>query len=256
MRQITSNAWLLLPEPNPQARLRLFCFPYAGGTAQVFRGWPAKLPRTVETLAVQPPGRGARMKEAPFTSMTALVEAAAEALLPQLDRPFAFFGHSLGARVGFELSRLLRRQGGPHPLALFISGANAPQLPPTEEPIHELPDDELIEALRDLKGTPAEVLDNAELMQFMLPLLRADFKVNESYAYGDEPPLDCPIMAFGGSEDDQVSRERLEAWREQTSALFTLRMLPGDHFFLHSSQELLLRELSQRLGQLSQGARP
>ncbi|HEX8139343.1 MAG TPA: thioesterase II family protein [Pyrinomonadaceae bacterium] len=256
MRQNRQNAWLLSPQPNPKARLRLFCFPYAGGAAQVFRSWPAKLPSVVETVAVQPPGRGARIKEAPFTSMTTLVEAAAEALLPQLDKPFAFFGHSLGAFVSFELARFQRRKGGPRPSALFVSGARAPQLPSLKEPIHNLPDDELIEALRDLKGTPDEVLDNAELMQFMLPLLRADFEVNESYAYRDEPPLDYPITAFGGTEDEQVSRERLEGWREQTRASFTLRLLPGDHFFLHSSQELLLRELSRALGQLSEGRGP
>jgi surfactin synthase thioesterase subunit len=251
VKRSTVNAWLLSPQPNPRAGLRLFCFPYAGGSALIFRAWPAKLPPTVELVAVQPPGRGARLTEAPFTSMTALVEAAAEALLPQLDKPFALFGHSLGARLCFELTRFLRRFDRPQPSKLFVSGASAPQLPPLKEPIHDLPDNELIEALREFKGTPDEVLDNAELMQFMLPLLRADFKINESYVYRSEPPLDCPITAFGGAQDEEVSHERLEAWREQTRAGFLLRMLPGDHFFLHSSQELLLRELSRELAQLT-----
>jgi medium-chain acyl-[acyl-carrier-protein] hydrolase len=231
--------------------LRLFCFPYAGGSAVIYRAWPQKLPHIVELLAVQPPGRGARLREAPFTSLMPLVEAVAEALLPQLDKPFALFGHSLGALLCFELARHLRRLERPQPSGLFVSGAGAPQLRSTKAPIHDLPDAELIEALREFEGTPDEVLDNAELMRLMLPLLRADFKVNETYAYKSEPPLACSITVFGGAQDDQVSRERLEAWREQTRAAFALHMLPGDHFFLHSSQELLLRELSRELGQLS-----
>ncbi len=249
-RSATATGWLSYPKPNPQASIRLFCFPYAGGSAVVFRSWPEALPANVEVVAVQPPGRGARIMEAPFTSLPPLVEAVAEAVRPQLDKPFAFFGHSLGALLSFELTRRLRALGAPQPARLFVSGTGAPQLGQANQPIHALPDSELMEALRNLNGTPAEVLDNAELMQLLLPLLRADFEVYESYAYASEPPLACPITAFGGLQDQQVSGERLEAWREQTSAGFVLRMLPGDHFFIHSSQALLLRELSAELSRL------
>ena len=165
-RSATATGWLSYPKPNPQASIRLFCFPYAGGSAVVFRSWPEALPSNVEVVAVQPPGRGARIMEAPFTSLTPLVEAVAEAMRPQLDKPFAFFGHSLGALISFELTRRLRSLGAPQPARLFVSGTGAPQLGQANRPIHALPDSELMEALRNLNGTPAEVLDNAELMQF------------------------------------------------------------------------------------------
>ncbi len=226
--------------------MRLFCFPYAGGGVHAFRAWADNLPKTVEVCPVQLPGRGARMMEAPFTQMLPLVQAAAEALLPHLDKPFAFFGHSMGALVSFEVARWLRRQSGPEPIHLFVSGCFAPDIP-DPYPLHNLPDPELLEGLRRLNGMPQEALENAELMRLLLPTLRADCTVTETYTYTDEPPLNCPISAFGGLQDHLVGRTHLEAWRQQTTAFFSLRMFPGDHFFLHSAQPLLLRILSREL---------
>jgi medium-chain acyl-[acyl-carrier-protein] hydrolase len=241
------DAWIILPKPNPQARLRLFCFSYAGGGASVFHPWPDLLPPEIEIYAIQFPGREGRLRESPFTRLLPLVQTLTQVLRPYLNPPFAFFGHSLGALVGFELARHLRRQRESEPLHLFVSGHRAPQMPDPDPPIHQLPESAFIAELRRLNGTPEEVLQNKELMELMIPLLRADFAIHETYVYTPEAPLVCPISAFGGLQDDKVSRDNLVAWRDQTDGAFTLRMFPGDHFFLHSAQIQLLQAVSRDL---------
>lgn len=241
------NSWLAYRRPNPQARLRLFCFPYAGGSASIFGTWPGYLPLDVEVCPVQLPGRENRLKETPYTRLTPLVEALAESLLPALDQPFAFFGHSMGALVSFELARQLRRQAKPLPTHLFISGARAPQLPDPEAPIHHLAEKEFIGALKRLNGTPEEVLQHEELMKILLPYLRADFEVCETHVYQSEGPLQVPITVFAGLQDKNVGLQRSEAWCEQTSAACAVRMFAGDHFFLHSARKELLQALSLAL---------
>lgn len=249
----TATPWFTSQQPNPRARLRLFCFPYAGGSAAIYRLWPQNLPSEVEVCVAHLPGRGMRLREQPFTSLDALVDAAAEAIAPSLDKPFTFFGHSMGAMISFELARRLRDQGRPQPTHLFVSGRPAPQLP-NHDISHNLPEAELRRELLRLNGTPREVLENPELMELMLPLLRADFSVVETYVYRRGVPLDCSLTAFGGIRDKQVSREQLEAWSEQTVGEFALRMLPGDHFFLNDVQVqmLLLSTLTRELHQLLQ----
>jgi medium-chain acyl-[acyl-carrier-protein] hydrolase len=148
-----------------------------------------------------------------------------------MDFPFAFFGHSLGSLISFELTRWLRRQKVPCPLQLFVSGCRVPQIPNPDPPIHQLPDVEFIEELRRFNGTPKAVLDNPELMEVFLPLLRSDMRLYETYVYDHEAPLDCPISAFGALEDEEVSREELAAWYDQTRSRFNIQMFPGDHFF-------------------------
>jgi medium-chain acyl-[acyl-carrier-protein] hydrolase len=249
-----ATPWFTSQRPNPRARLRLFCFPYAGGGAAIYRLWPQSLPSEVEVSVAQLPGRGTRLREQPFTGLDALVRAAAEAIAPSLDRPFALFGHSMGAMIGFELARRLREQGGPQPERLFVSGRPAPHLPDHDHFTYNLPEAELRRELLRLNGTPREVLEHPELMELMLPLLRADFSVVETYVYRPGEPLGCPITAFGGLRDAEVSPEQLEAWREQTVGEFSLRMLPGGHFFLNDTQAqpLLLGALSRDLHQLLQ----
>jgi medium-chain acyl-[acyl-carrier-protein] hydrolase len=242
-----AGGWLQSFSPNTKAGVRLFCFPYAGGNAAVYRGWSRKLPAGVELLAVQLPGRAGRMHEPPVSELPRLVDTMAPSLAPHCEGAFAFFGHSMGAMIAFELARRLRREGRALPLHVFVSGRSAPQLNRSHKLIHNLPEPELIEELKHLNGTPREVLEHPELMELMLPILRADFSVCDTYEYREEPPLDCPITAFGGLQDSGVPRANLEAWREQTSAAFMLRMLPGDHFFLHSNESLLLRLLASEL---------
>lgn len=243
--------WIARPLPQPQARLRLFCFPYAGGGASIFRSWPDKLPASVEVCAVQLPGRGPRMMETPFSRMPPLVATLTDELLPLFDKPFALFGHSLGALISFELARRLHNAHGLAPLHLFVSGSYAPQMPSREPPVHDLPEAEFINALHVLNGTPKEVLENEELMQLVIPILRADFAVCETYVYQQGSILSCPITAFGGLQDRRIFRSDLDAWRSETLASFSLQMLPGDHFFLHTAESLLLQLLSAELARLA-----
>jgi medium-chain acyl-[acyl-carrier-protein] hydrolase len=228
---------------NPSAKLRLFCFPYAGGSAAIYNKWFESLPPQVEVSPVQLPGRGSRIHEKPFTRMETLVAETVSALRPLFDKPFAFFGHSMGAAISFEVTRLLRREGSRLPVHLFISGNCAPQLRTEQTHTYNLPEAEFIEELRRLKGTPAEVLEHPELMKVVMPLLRADFELIETYVAADEPPLDVPMTVYGGMSDVDIPREALEAWGAQTTGPFTCRMLPGDHFYLTSNQRLLLLSL-------------
>ena len=241
-----NSPWITFFKPNPQAKLRLFCFPYAGSGANIYRNWPDKLPADIEVCPIQLPGRGSRLKEPPFTHMIPLVEALAAALYPFLNKSFAFFGHSMGAMISYELACLLRRRHVIEPAHLFVSGRRAPQLPDSTR-TYDLPEGEFIQKLREIKGTPQEVLDHQELMRLMLPLLRADFEVCQTYVYKQELPLSCGITAFGGAEDEEETRGVLEEWRARTSGSFTIWMLPGDHFFLHTSEELLLQMLTREL---------
>lgn len=237
--------WLAHHKPNANAKLRLFCFPYAGGSAMSFQSWSKSLPRTVEVCPVQPPGRGDRLREQPFTELQPMVQAAAENLRPYFDMPFAFFGHSMGALISFEMARLLRREGRAQPQQLFLSGSNAPQLRSTGRHIHSLPAPELIEELRRLNGTPREVLEHPELMELLLPIIRADMAVCETYAYTPEPPLDSAISAFGGLQDLEVPREGVRAWHSHTRSSFAMWMFEGDHFFLHQALPQMLRIISE-----------
>jgi medium-chain acyl-[acyl-carrier-protein] hydrolase len=251
-----TERWLAYREVNPRARVRMFCFPYAGGGASAYRGWAGGLPPDVEVCPVQLPGRESRLREAPFETPGPLIQAIADALQPYLrDLPFVFFGHSMGAMIGFELSRELRRRGQTLPLHLFVSGRRAPQVPDDEEPIHALPEPEFIAKLRELNGTPEEVLQHAELMKLLIPVLRADFSVNETYVYTQEEPFDIGISCFGGLGDKEVSRDDCAAWKDQTRGRFRLRMLPGDHFFVHSAKDMILESVARDLAEvLSQAA--
>ena len=242
--------WLTCPKPNPRATIRLFCFPYAGGRASVFRTWPDELPAEIEFYAIELPSRGKRIKEPPITRMEPLVRAIAGAIESLSDKPFCFFGHSMGALTSFELARLLRRDGRPQPLHLFVSGSAAPQIKDAHPVTFDLPEPEFLDVLRRLNGTPREVLENDELLQLMLPTLRADFELLQVYEYEDEPPFRFPITAFDGLQDKEVSREDLEGWRVQTTATFILRNFPGDHFFLHTDRSRVLWAMSQELSSL------
>ena len=213
----------------------------------IFRRWVDKMASSVEVCPVQLPGRGNRIREAPFRQMTPLVESLDEGLSPYLEGPFAFFGHSLGAIVSFELALKLQREGRKLPLHLFVSGRRAPNIPRQHPITYDRPDDEFVEELKRLNGTPKEILEHSELMQLMLPVLKADFEISETYESSGGPLSGCPITAFGGKQDEDVPQHFLEAWKEHTTGPFKHRMLPGDHFFLHASEQLLLAALNQEL---------
>ena len=231
---IRQSRWFEIVPGAKGGSPRLFCFPYAGGSAQVFRSWQKYFSPDVTLCLAHLPGRAMRIGEPPFTRLKPLVRALVDEIIPQLQMPFAFWGHSMGSLISFELARELRRQGQPTPLALFVSGRSAPQIPDPNPPTFSLPEKEFIAELRRLNGTPKELLDSQELKQLFLPTIRADFELVDTYVYEPGEPLGCSIHAYGGLEDSPVPVDNLKAWQKQTLRPCVVRMFPGDHFFIHS----------------------
>ncbi|RKH21369.1 thioesterase [Corallococcus praedator] len=249
-----TESWLSHHTPRPEARVRLFCLPHAGGGASLFRTWAPHLAPDVEVLPVQLPGRENRLRETPLTEVPALVEQLVDVVRARQDKPFALFGHSMGALLAFELARALRRHGLPEPLHLFLASYTAPQLltrTPPKARTHEA-DPEVVRALLTERGIPESM--GEELKQLVLPSLLADTAVCESYQYTEEAPLECPVSAFRGSED-YVQEHHLEGWREQTRGPFTARSFLGDHFFLRDTPRGLLQALRRALASPAGSAR-
>lgn len=242
------NLWIQNRYRGERGQLRLFCFPYVGAGASIFRSWQQSLPAEIEVYPIQLPGRENRFAEAPFTELSALLDSLIPALLPYLDLPYAFFGHSMGALISFELARRLRQRNDiASPVRLLVSACCAPQLSSPTQPIHCLPDSAFVGELSRLKGTSREILQNSELLQILLPLLRADFALCEAYHYVYERPLACPLSVFGGLEDGKVPSDTLAAWCHQTTGVCRLHFFNGDHFFIHQVQSELLQTLSADL---------
>ncbi len=214
--------------------LRLFCFPYAGGTADVYRSWQRWFSPEIDLCLVHLPGRGRRMPEKPFTRIKSLVTALARVIAPEIQVPYALYGHSMGAVISFELARDLVRTHGTGPEHLFVSGRRAPRWPNTEPPTYHLPQDEFIAELKRLKGTPDEVLAHPELMELFITVLRADFEMVDTYEFEQAPLLSSPITVYGGLSDEHVPAESCRAWSEETSAACRTRMVQGDHFFVRN----------------------
>ena len=244
------NPWIVRLRTSPRNSLRLFCFPYAGGGTAVYRSWGDALPRLVDICPVQLPGREARFREAAFSNVFQLVDALAPAIAPLLDKPFALFGHSMGALVAFELAHKLERDYNLLPESLFVSGRAAPSLALKHPPLNKLPDDELVQALAQLNGINNSVLGQTDLMKLLLPTLRADLALNEEYSYSQRPPLPCPIVVFGGLRDPRADPDDLDAWRDHTSGSFTKRLLEGDHFFINSPQSSFFNVFALELQRL------
>ncbi len=244
-----AKSWVYRPCPNDRASVRLFCIPSAGRGASMYRTWGSLLHRDVEVCGVQLPGREALFGEPLVDSLLSLVQQMATELERYFDRPYAFFGHSMGAWLAFELARHIRRTAKELPLHLFLSGRRAPQLPERRRLLHELADDELIAAVqRRYGGIPPAVLSEPDLLELTLPILRADLKALETYEYLLESPISCPITCLGGLQDEQVARSDLESWGRQTEKAFSIHMLEGDHFYLEGkSMERVLRTVRENL---------
>ncbi len=255
MKAPTNNSgpWLAYRMPSDTALMRLFCFPYAGAGASIFLPWTKALPDWVDVCPVQLPGREARIRETAHVRLQPLVESACLGLLEYLDRPFCFFGHSIGGLLAFEIARKLRRISDRRPELLMVSGCVAPHIPNRSKLRHDLPRDEMLELLGALGGTPPEVLSSPELMQIMLPILCADLEICDTHTHTQEMPIASPILACGGASDPLTPREDLEQWRGHTQAAFELHLLPGSHFFIHSAMSELLDIVKDGLSRLKDG---
>ncbi len=247
--------------------IHLFCFPFAGGGASAFANWTSSFPAHIQVCPIQYPGREDRWGESGFDSMESLIETLGNDITPFLPARFAFLGHSFGALVAFELVRFLSRQGTHDPLRLFLSGTRAPHLAP-KEPIHELPDQDFLKKLCEYNGMPDEVLQSADLMSVLLPIIREDFRLFEQYRYQSAPLIPVPVSVFGGLKDKNVPIADLLAWSSETSKVFRSRFLEGDHFFLFDSQSKIVNYIvedleaaagsskgSSRMGERGEGVR-
>lgn len=230
------------------AGLPLLCFPYAGGSPFAFLEWQPRLQPEIQVVALQAPGHGARFFEHPHSSVQDIVEELVQNFPAFEGRPFAFYGHSLGAILALELAWRLRKENLPQPYHLFVGAARPPQMGPTQPALHRLPDaDFLVQVQARYSGIPEEIFANPDILSAFLPTLRADFAVYETYAHHSEAPLDCPISAFAGRLDSAVPAKLMEGWGAHTRAQFKLRELPGDHFFLTESQEELTGSIRHAL---------
>jgi surfactin synthase thioesterase subunit/acyl carrier protein len=242
-----SRRWLACREQRPQARYRLYCFPHSGGSAGEFVRWADGLAE-VEVLGIQLPGRGARLHEPAYTRMGPLVDAIAAEVA--FRGPFAFFGHSLGALVAYEVARVLRATGRPQPDRLFVSACPAPHLTRVDRPIHQLPDEDLAAWIDEQYGSlPAEIKENPDVLRMVLPAHRSDFELVETYEYQPGEPLDRPLTVIGGAEDELPESE-LAAWGRHSAASCDLELLPGGHFYLREQQDRLLHLVNDRLALL------
>jgi medium-chain acyl-[acyl-carrier-protein] hydrolase len=240
---------------SPSASARLFCLPYAGGSAGLYRNWHDWMAPEVEVVAVELPGRGIHQRAAPLDRMEAIVETLLVAMMPLLDLPFALFGHSLGGLIAFELSRALARGGHATPVQLFVSAVEAPHLPSRGATLHDLPQSEFLAELRRFNMGAAQALKNEELAEILLPVLRADFRVAETYRHLGGPPLTHPITVFGGLHDAAIPPDALEAWQRHTRDRCLVRLLAGDHFFIHEYEHVMAASVARCLrGGLSPAA--
>jgi len=230
------HRWFLCSQERVEAKLRLFCLPFAGGGASAFHSWSEALPDAVEVRGIQLPGRESRFREQAMVSAPPLVEQIADALEPWLDRPFSLLGYSMGGALAFELSRALRRRSAPMPTHLIVASRIAPQLPNVHPPMAHLPKEQLLQEVRRFFDPPDAAWENPELLALVLPALRADMTMCDTYVYVPEPPLDCAIHSFAGAGDRSAPLACVREWKEQTTNEFTLQVVPGGHFFIFSER--------------------
>lgn len=236
--------------PSRDSLIQLFCIPHAGNGPAAFSGWSGRLFPEIETMVAELPGRESRFHEAPYLDMESVVADLSTAVIASLvpNKPFAFFGNSMGSIIAFETVHEIQRRTGRSVAHLFVSAAGAPHCEPTLPPIAHLENSGLIRAITTrYGGIPAPVLADEEFLLSVLPTLRADIHLLEAYQRGRCAALDCPITAFGGRFDPTLPAEHLEAWREQTSGTFQLVLLEEGHLYLQSARDLLVEHLRRNL---------
>lgn len=242
-----SLKWASVPRPVNNPKLRLICFPPAGSGTVIYQKWVASFPSDVEVWIVRLPGRETRLRDPLFYDMSSLVESLADTLNPYLDIPYILFGHSLGSLICFELTRYLRRFNKPLPLHLLLSGHRAPHRPPLNPPIHQASDEEFLARIKDMGGTPDAFFEMKDLVELMLPALRADFTIWETYQYREEYPLDIPMTVFGSDGDGDAAEADFYAWEQHTTKPFEIHMFHGNHFYFQDDPTALLELINGSL---------
>lgn len=235
-------------EPSGPAT-SLYFWPFAGGAAHFYQGWGLPKLQGVSSYAVELPGRGLRLREAPIPEMSKMVEDVLSSVVPVLEPPFAFFGHSMGALVAFEVTRSLREMGLPLPCHLFVSACRAPHLAARNWPWHNLPEDELVANVEQLAGIPLGALQNRDVRAMMVPVFRSDFRMVEQYQHRPGDPLDIPISTFGGTDDPLIAGEDLTAWSEHTTDFRGGCVYDGGHFYLNDHAADVIALIRQELDQ-------
>jgi surfactin synthase thioesterase subunit len=232
-----------------RGKSKMFCLPFAGGGASVFNGWIKAMKDQMTICPIQLPGREERIMEQPYIEMEDLVQDIVQAILPYMNDQVYIFGHSMGAKIAFEVEKELEKQGEKTNL-LVISGSRVPHIP-EPNPIYHLPDDEFERELGRFEGTPKEIMESKELLAFFLPVLRADFTLYEIYYSKDVFQLKCPILALGGENDREADLEEIKSWGMYTDSDFRYRMFKGGHFFIRESEDEVLDELKAAIRNLS-----
>ncbi len=243
--QASNEPWIMTDSIHHQNKLSLICLHHAGGDAHIFKPWLDFLPSWIRVVTINLPGRGVLFAENPYTDLNQLIPDLASRIQPWMNDNYAIFGHSLGALLGFEIARRSNEYNYSQPKHLFLAGREGPRLP-RDEMNHLLPDEEFVQVLRDKEGTPQEILDNNELMQLLLPTIRADFQVAETYQYQPKKALHCPITVFAGLEEEP-SDEDFAAWKDETSKTATLKRLPGGHFFVYTEYKSIIKNIIMSL---------
>lgn len=239
--------WLQARPAEAHHQTRLFCFPYAGGGASMYREWPDLFDRSVHVCPVQLPGRENRMSEPPYSRVRPIVKILAEQLEPYFDLPFVFFGYSMGALLAYETARALHATDRPLPKHLVLAAHRAPQLPMRREAIYHLDDEGFRQGLRKLEGTPEEVLENEELMELMLPRLRADFTLYETYEHSPSEPLPIAMTILGGTRDHDIPESDLTPWETLSEKQTSVRLIEGNHFFIHTARDEVIGSVKQSI---------
>jgi medium-chain acyl-[acyl-carrier-protein] hydrolase len=245
------QTWFSAPPRGPRVAVRLFCLPYAGGGASIFRTWAKDLPPEIHVVPVEYPGHGCRIREPLVRRVPELIGSLADDIGALAADDYAIVGHSMGALLGLELARELRRRGYGNLRHLFACARSAPHIPRQRPDTYDLPDAEFIREIERLDGTPPEVLADRELLEFVLPSVRADFELVETYRYTPAEPLDCGITALGGADDVDVSADDLRAWKQHTRADFRAELVDGGHFFLFNDWNRLCGVFSESLSALA-----
>ncbi len=238
------SSWFTTYNHSLKNQAKIFAFPYSGAGASVYLQWASYFSQHgIDFIGVQLPGRENRRGDKPLSNLSVLIDHLLSAITPYTHQPFVFFGHSLGALVAFELSRALHKKGLALPKHLFVSAFRPPSLPNPNKALHQLEREAFIDGIRAYGNTPEAVLSNTVLMDMFLPMLRADFALNETYCYKKEAPLSCPITVFKGSEDSFVNPNNMGYWQQETQAKYEEVEYKGHHFFLDEHKQ----SISQRL---------